>query len=173
MSIVRHSVDAVRRATRAFFRSHLSLSWQQGPKVEWVERGRPRPPTPEEQAATHAQQELVLIRQELAEVLDEMPDVRESLRHLVFLEQSLHQHGLAALYQVPLEVLQTALEQFEGLISNWSPHGLASLRSRMAVALADRHAHEGESVQPLTAPAVASAPGRARAADRRVSVRES
>jgi hypothetical protein len=172
MSIVRQSVDAVRRATRAFFSSHLSLQWRQGPKVALVERGRSAAPSPKELAERRAQEELALILRELAEVLDEMPDVRESLRHLVFVEQSLQQQGLAALYQVPQDVLHTALDQFEGLISNWSPAGLASLRSRMAVALADRHAHESDSQQSPTAPAVAPAGGHRPTADPRVSVRE-
>jgi len=35
-------------------------------------------------------------------------------------------------------VLQRALDQLEGLVTNWSPRGLAGLRSRMAVAIIDR-----------------------------------
>ncbi|MCK7490381.1 MAG: hypothetical protein MZW92_00100 [Comamonadaceae bacterium] len=46
--------------------------------------------------------------------------------------------GFEALHKVPLDVLQRALEQLEGLVVNWSPAGLANLRSKMAVAVIDR-----------------------------------
>ena len=36
------------------------------------------------------------------------------------------------------EVLTHALEQLEGLVTNWSPVGLATLRSKMAVAIIER-----------------------------------
>jgi hypothetical protein len=45
---------------------------------------------------------------------------------------------LRALQKLPVEVLQRALEQLEGVVVNWSPVGLAALRSRIAVAIIDR-----------------------------------
>jgi hypothetical protein len=76
--------------------------------------------------------------QQLRALLAELPQARQTLRHLVFVEQALAKKGLRALHKLPLEVLQRALEQLEGLVTNWSPTGLASLRSKMAVAIIDR-----------------------------------
>jgi hypothetical protein len=67
-----------------------------------------------------------------------MPETRQTMRHLVFVEQALAKKGLKALHKLPLDVLQHALAQLEGLVTNWSPVGLASLRSKMAVAIIDR-----------------------------------
>ena len=82
--------------------------------------------------------ELALMLEQLRALLAEMPQARQTLRHLVFVEQALARKGLRALHKLPLEVLQRALEQLEGLVTNWSPVGLASLRSKMAVAIIDR-----------------------------------
>jgi hypothetical protein len=41
---------------------------------------------------------------------------------------------------VPYDVLKRALDQFEGLVVNWSDEGLATLRSKMAVTLIEREA---------------------------------
>ena len=78
------------------------------------------------------------MRKQLAELLDELPETRQALRHLVFVEHAIGKHGLKALHKLPVDVLERALSQFEGLVTNWSPVGLASLRSKMAVAIIDR-----------------------------------
>ncbi len=106
-------------------------------------------PTREQEAARHAKQELTLMRQQLAELLDELPETRQTLRHLVFVEHAIGKHGLKALHKLPIDVMERALSQFEGLVTNWSPVGLASLRSKMAVAIIDRdhrNAHTEEDV---------------------------
>ncbi|MEO5733709.1 MAG: hypothetical protein ABIN96_17035, partial [Rubrivivax sp.] len=72
-------------------------------------------------------------------------DTRPTLRHLVFVEHALAKKGLRALHKLPLDVLQRALEQLEGMVTNWSPTGLASLRSRMAVAIIDREHMDPEA----------------------------
>ncbi len=95
-------------------------------------------PTREQEAAKLAKQELALMRQQLAELLDELPETRQALRHLVFVEHAIGKHGLKALHKLPVDVMERALTQFEGLVTNWSPVGLASLRSKMAVAIIDR-----------------------------------
>ncbi len=89
-------------------------------------------------AANKQQQELALVLQHLSALLAEVPESRSTLRHLVFVEQAVQKKGLRALHKLPLEVLQRALEQLEGLVTNWSPAGLANLRSKMAVAILDR-----------------------------------
>jgi hypothetical protein len=75
-------------------------------------------------------------------VLDEQPGARQALRHLVYFEAKFRRKGLKALHGTPLPLLSKALEQFEALVVNWSPVGLATLRSKMAVAVIQR---EGES----------------------------
>lgn len=106
-------------------------------------------PTREQEAAKLAKQELALMRQQLAELLDEVPETRQALRHLVFVEHAIGKHGLKALHKLPVDVMERALTQFEGLVTNWSPVGLASLRSKMAVAIIDRdhrNAHTEDDV---------------------------
>jgi hypothetical protein len=95
-------------------------------------------PTREQEAARLAKQELALMRRQLAELLDQLPETRQALRHLVFVEHALGKHGLKALHKLPVDVMERALSQFESLVTNWSPAGLASLRSKMAVAIIDR-----------------------------------
>ncbi len=85
-----------------------------------------------------AADELKLMRQQLADLLNEMPETRLAMRHLVMVEHALGKKGVRVLHKLPLEVLQRAHEQLEGLVTNWSPVGLASLRSKMAVAILDR-----------------------------------
>ena len=91
-----------------------------------------------EVAARKERQDFALLQQQLAELLSELPETRATMRHLVFVEQSLERKGLRALNKLPLDVLKRALEQLEGLVVNWSPVGLATLRSRLAVAIIDR-----------------------------------
>jgi hypothetical protein len=133
----------LRRAYAVVFREHVSLVVQkQGVRV--VLRERPmvpaegRPPSAAEIAARREREKFALMQQQLAELLDDLPETRETLRHLVFVEQALAKKGLRALDRLPVDVLRRALEQLEGLVVNWSPVGLATLRSRIAVALIER-----------------------------------
>lgn len=137
----------LRRAIYLFFRGHVRVKFRGGLRVSLDERRSERMPSPESLARAQARNELKQMLLQLAEVLDEMPDVRESLRHLVFVEQAVREQGLAALHSVPLDVLQQALDQFEGLVTNWSPVGLAALRSKMAVALSERTRYAAVSTQ--------------------------
>jgi hypothetical protein len=94
--------------------------------------------------------ELARMRASLAGLLDEMPDNRSTLRHLAFIEHALGKKGLRALHKVPYDVLKRALDQFEGLVVNWSDEGLAALRSKMAVTLIEREP-EGAAPPPARA----------------------
>ena len=136
-----------RTAVAAFFKHDLALKRaDDGVHIVLRERAAPagkpakpaKPASRQAAAAQREQQELALMRSQLAALLAEMPETRETLRHLVFVEQALAKRGLRALHKLPLDVLQRALEQLEGLVTNWSPVGLASLRSKMAVAIIDR-----------------------------------
>jgi hypothetical protein len=158
MEIVRKALQPVGHAARLFFRSQVRLRVRGGVKLEFVDRdGRPTA-SPQEQAAAARRAELARIVGELAQCLDADPDIRPELRHLAYVETALRQQGLDALYSVPLDVLHKALDQFEGLVSNWSPWGLATLRSKMAVALGERSAGEEGSVASSTPMRVSQPP---------------
>jgi hypothetical protein len=146
MSALPKLFSSLRQAAAAFFRHDLKLERDDsGVHVVLEERpapGQPRPLSRTEAAAAKEQAELAQIRAQLKELLDELPETRQTMRHLVFVEQALAKKGLKALRKVPLDVLQRALDQFEGLVTNWSPEGLANLRSKMAVTIIDRE-HQG------------------------------
>jgi hypothetical protein len=89
------------------------------------------PPSP-------AEIELNQMRAELKKLLDVHPGTRRVMRHLVYFERALATDGLRALIEIPEEVLGTALEQLEKLVSNWSNRDLATLRSKMSVAVVNR-----------------------------------
>jgi len=94
----------------------------------------PKPQAPPSQAEI----ELNQMRAELKKLLDVHPGTRRVMRHLVYVERALAADGLRALIDVPEEVLATALEQLEKLVSNWSNRDLATLRSKMSVAVVNR-----------------------------------
>lgn len=147
MHAVRKALAPLRRGLFLFFRSHLRLRLRGGLRLEFVNSLGDRPPTPEELALRHARQELAQMLQELGQVLSDERETRDQLRHLAYAEQVLRTHGLAALDKMPLEVLERAWAQFEGLVSDWSPWGLATLRSKMAVAVVSRGGRRGDEVQ--------------------------
>lgn len=143
MSVFQQIVQPFRRVYAAIFKQHVSVRVSKG-AVKLSLKDDPqlpehrRTPSKAELAARKEQQDFVLIQQQLAELLNDLPETRATMRHLVFVEQALDRKGLRALHKLPLDVLQRALEQLEGLVVNWSPVGLASLRSKMAVAIIDR-----------------------------------
>lgn len=151
--MLRLLLSPLRRAARFFFLSQLQLRWRGGPRLAFGVRADAGAPSPEALAAQRAQRELALMQQELAQALDELPDLREELRHLAYFEQALLHDGLLALHAVPLDVLQRALDQFEGLVTNWAPAGLATLRSKMAVAVIERENEPDDLVTPPGPPA--------------------
>ncbi len=143
MSVLAHITRPFRRAYALIFRRHVTLRVAQGSvRVVLQERTaaphKDQPPSRAELAARKAQQEFKLMQLQLAELLNDLPETRTTLRHLDFVEKALERKGLRALQKLPVDVLQRALDQLEGLVVNWSPVGLAALRSRMAVAIIDR-----------------------------------
>jgi hypothetical protein len=74
----------------------------------------------------------------LKRLLDLHPMTRRMMRHLGYFESELAAQGLAALAEIPIEVMSAALEQLDAIVTNWSDRHLADLRSRMAVALKER-----------------------------------
>ncbi|MDE2368109.1 MAG: hypothetical protein KGN16_03990 [Burkholderiales bacterium] len=147
-------LDPLRKVLRAFFVHDVALRRVDDKGMRLVLEQRdgspvapPRPPTREEIAARRENEEFALLRQQLTELLDDLPTTRRTMRHLVFVEHALAKKGLRAFDRLPVDVLQGALEQLETLVTNWSPVGLAALRSKMAVAIIDRE-HMDPEVEP-------------------------
>ncbi len=142
MSAFAKVLRPLQKAVVAFFRHDLTLRRSRhGLEVVLQARAAPGKPGQGVREQARLQQErseLQVMLRELDDLLERQPGSRQTLRHIDFVRQSLHKKGLRALHKVPLDVLQRALEQFESLVSNWSPTGLASLRSKMAVAIIDR-----------------------------------
>jgi len=144
MGLLSRLLKPIAQAATAFFRHDIALKRDaKGVAIVLESRAaQPRKPSRREQiedeARRQARAQLELVQQQLKVLLDEFPGSRVTLRQLVFVETALQKKGLKALHKLPLPVLQKALEQLESLVTNWSPAGLANLRSRMAVAIIDR-----------------------------------
>lgn len=144
------------KALRAFFKFDLRLRREDGALRLVLEDKAPdgeaparkRKPRLDARAQREAR-EFERMRASLSALLDEMPENRQVLRHLVFMERALDKKGLRALYKVPYDVLRHALTQLEGVVVNWSDEGLACLRSKMAVAIIDRERDDSEA-EPVT-----------------------
>lgn len=144
MASILRPLAPVTKALRAFFKADLRL--RRGDRGLEVVLDDPTPKARPAKARTgkgdttseQERRELQCIQAALARLLDELPENRVALRHLAFIEHALGKKGLRALHKVPVDVLRRALDQFEGLVVNWSDEGLAALRSKMAVALIER-----------------------------------
>ena len=150
MSAMLRFFSPLRHAALAFFKHDVALRRDpEGVHIVLEDRpntpGKPKPPSRADAAKRKEREELALMLEQLRELLDELPETRSAMRHMVFVEQALAKKGLRALHKLPLDVLQRALEQFEGLVTNWTPVGLASLRSKMAVAIIDREHMDPEA----------------------------
>jgi len=148
-SLLFQLIHSVRHGVTAFFQHDLKLKRaEDGVRIVLQERPaepKTRVPSRQEKVAQRENEELKLMRTQLAELLNELPGARDTMRHLVFVEQALQKKGMRALHKLPLDVLQRALEQLEGLVTNWAPVGLASLRSKMAVCILDREHMDPEA----------------------------
>ena len=87
------------------------------------------------------------INADLAWLLDQHEAARHLMRHLGYVERTLQRGGPQAMEALPVKILARALAELERMVIDWSPVGLAELRSRMAVALKNRPAEA--SADPL------------------------
>ncbi len=159
MALILRPFVLVAKAVRAFFVSDLHLRHgSRGlvlvldePAATAATKSKSRGRTQSDPQAQQEQRDLRRMQESLARLLDEVPANRNTLRHLAFFEHALGKKGLRALNKVPYDVLKRALDQFEGLVVNWSDEGLAALRSKMAVALIEREPDPSIRIQPPTA----------------------
>ena len=129
------------------------LTSQLGHSVQrLLQRPNPwRESVPCAQARNQQRQRARLMKHDLYYLLEQHPAARQLVRHLDVVERSLRRGGLDALEALPVRVIAKALAEFERLVWDWSPVGLADLRSRMAMIVkAQPRAAEAE---PRSAPA--------------------
>lgn len=78
------------------------------------------------------------MRRDLYELMQQHPTSRQLMRHLDLVERTLRDEGYAAVEALPVRVIGKALTQLEKLVWDWTPVGLAELRSRLAVTIKNR-----------------------------------
>lgn len=161
MSAILRPFILIARAIRAFFRADLQI--RRGGDGLRVVLDEPPPrrvvARQQRQAAEQdkAARELEAMRRSLARLLDESPRNRSAMRYLAFVEHGLKKKGQGALHKMPYDALKRAFEQLEGMVTNWSDVGLATLRSKMAVALMEREPEVADV--PAPGPATPSTQG--------------
>jgi hypothetical protein len=131
-----HVLLAPVRATKKLFASKVRLQ-RKGLNVHIVLEHPVAAPPQQDDVAQDVSRSSGM-QQALKAVLDQNPDHRHVLRHLVYFEAAFKRKRMRVLNELPIEVLQKALDQFEMLVSDWSHEGLSTLRSRMSLALIQR-----------------------------------
>ena len=143
--------DPLKRAARMIFKDEVRLRRDEGGMRIALEtaQGQPGPPAQVKRLAQEQRErdERQIMAVQLQAVLDEAAAKRYPPRQLLQVNQALNAEGLALLINLPLAVLRTALDQLEDAVTNWSPTGLAALRSKMAVAVQERSLR-GENDKP-------------------------
>ena len=94
------------------------------------------------------------MNRDLGKLLALHPDTRHLMRHLNLVDHALRHGGLGELEALPRHVLTKALDEIERLVWDWSPVGLAELRSRLAVILKIRRLDDGSRDSGLDAAAL-------------------
>ena len=85
------------------------------------------------------------MKRDLYALLNQHPSTRRLMRRLAAVEHTLHADGLEGLEALPVRVIAKALAEMDSLVRDWSPTGLAELRSRMAV-IVKQHPTEAVAV---------------------------
>ena len=99
-------------------------------------------------AAPAADDPVCRMHGDLRQLLVQHADARNLMRHLTFVERSLRLSGPDGLQAVPIEVVTKASQQLENLVTDWSPPGLAELRSRLSVLVMAQEEEAHSEFQP-------------------------
>ena len=86
-----------------------------------------------EQARATEHKQVRRMRADLFFMLEQHPASRDLVRALALVERTMQRSGFEGVDQLPHKVLARALVELERLVRDWSPTGLAELRSRLAV----------------------------------------
>lgn len=108
------------------------------------------------QAREEHRQRVRRMRRDLYQLLEQHAASRALMRHLDLVERTLRTEGFSAVEALPVRVIAKALQQLERLVWDWSPVGLAELRSRMAVIVKERAAEPESRPARVEAPSVRS-----------------
>ena len=109
------------------------------------------------QARNESRKRVRHMKRDLYDLLGQHPSSRQLMRRLAAVERTLHTEGLEGFEALPVRVIAKALAEMDSLVRDWSPTGLAELRSRMAVIVKTRphdEASELDDLAPTTLPAV-------------------
>lgn len=107
------------------------------------------------EAVRESRQRVRQIRLDLFNLLGQHPSSRRLMRHLAMVERTLQAEGIEGFEALPVRFIAKALAELESLVWDWSPIGLAELRSRMAVLVKNRpRPVRNVSVDPNSVPAV-------------------
>lgn len=104
-----------------------------------VTLGEPKSQTLE-RARKERQEKVRQMRSDLLALMQKHRGTRLLMAHLNLVECTLRQRGLSAVERLPAPVLAKALHQLENLVWDWSPAGLAELRSRLSIQVRQRRA---------------------------------
>jgi len=121
-SQIGHSLHSV----TAFFKRPVNL--QNGAISLGVARS-----TLVEQARSTERKHVRRMRADLFFMLEQHPASRDLVRALALVERTMQRSGFEGVDRLPQKVLARALVELERLVRDWSPVGLAELRSRLAV----------------------------------------
>jgi hypothetical protein len=91
-----------------------------------------------QQALKESHERLRQIRRDLFTLLGQHPSSRRLMRHLAMVERTLQAEGIKGFEALPIRFIAKALTELESVVWDWSPAGLAELRSRMAVIVKNR-----------------------------------
>ena len=131
----------------AFFKRPLSL--QNGEISLGVARS-----TLIEQARATERKHVRRMRADLFFMLEQHPAARDLVRALALVERTMQRSGFEGVDRLPQKVLARALTELERLVRDWSPVGLAELRSRLAVLVKNKPVEaEREPQDPIEGPA--------------------
>jgi hypothetical protein len=86
-----------------------------------------------EQARATERKHVRRMRADLFFMLEQHPASRDLVRSLALVERTMQRSGFDGVDKLPQKVLARALTELERLVRDWSPVGLAELRSRLAV----------------------------------------
>lgn len=86
-----------------------------------------------EQARATERKQVRRMRADLFFMLEQHPASRDLVRALALVERTMQRSGFEGVDKLPQKVLARALVELERLVRDWSPVGLAELRSRLAV----------------------------------------
>lgn len=136
-SQIGHSLHSV----GTFFKRPLSL--QNGEISLGVARS-----TLIEQARATERKHVRRMRADLFFMLEQHPASRELVRSLALVERTMQRSGFEGVDQLPQKVLARALTELERLVWDWSPVGLAELRSRLAVLVKNKPVEIAKAAAP-------------------------